>query len=137
LQEQQHNLLEYQLPSGCAPLSFVFSQLETGKEKLNIQDYSISQTTLDRVFVHFAKQQGDGVGSAGPSKSLWRRFCAAFTSDDQKRQGRNDKAELSNESLSGRFYVTFNAQKQQVQLEDNNEDPETALLVEDQDESLA
>jgi ABC-type multidrug transport system ATPase subunit len=139
LKEQQHNLLEYQLPSSSAQLSFVFSQLETDKEKLNIQDYSISQTTLDRVFVHFAKQQGDGVSSTEPPRSLWGRFCDAFTSDDQKWQRSNDKDELSRKSLSSihRFRVTFNAKKQQVQFEDSNEDPETAHLVQDQDESIA
>ena len=49
-------MLEYQLPSGCVPLSAVFSQLETRKETLNIEDYSVSLTTLDRVRIIFRCQ---------------------------------------------------------------------------------
>ena len=77
------------------------------------------------MFVHFAKRQGDGVSSGESRKSLWGRFRAGFISAHQKRQGGSvDAAESSNKALWGRFRVAFNARKQQVQLEDNNDDPE-------------
>ena len=42
-------MLEYQLSSSLSQLPSIFSQLESNKEDLQIEDYSVSQTTLDRV----------------------------------------------------------------------------------------
>ncbi|XP_018615172.1 ATP-binding cassette sub-family A member 1-like [Scleropages formosus] len=59
LKEQHRNMLQYQLPSSLIPLSRIFSILAKHKERLRIEDYSVSQTTLDQVFVNFAKDQSD------------------------------------------------------------------------------
>lgn len=48
LLEAHHNMLQYQLKSR-AKLSYIFGQLEKAKSLLNIEDYSVSQTTLDQV----------------------------------------------------------------------------------------
>ncbi|KAL4635920.1 retinal-specific ATP-binding cassette transporter-like [Arapaima gigas] len=53
--EKHHNTLQYQITTSS--LARVFQLVVSNKEKLNIEDYSISQTTLDQVFVNFAKQQ--------------------------------------------------------------------------------
>ncbi|XP_062844042.1 retinal-specific phospholipid-transporting ATPase ABCA4 isoform X2 [Trichomycterus rosablanca] len=53
--EKHHSSLQYQISSSS--LARVFQLLTANKDKLNIQDYSVSQTTLDQVFVNFAKQQ--------------------------------------------------------------------------------
>ncbi|CAL8311233.1 unnamed protein product [Merluccius merluccius] len=53
--ERHHNTLQYQL--SCSSLSKVFQTMLTNKETLHVEDYSVSQTTLDQVFVNFAKQQ--------------------------------------------------------------------------------
>ncbi|XP_066547830.1 retinal-specific phospholipid-transporting ATPase ABCA4 isoform X2 [Amia ocellicauda] len=53
--EKHYNTLQYQIPSSS--LARIFQLVITNKEKLNIEDYSVSQTTLDQVFVNFAKQQ--------------------------------------------------------------------------------
>ncbi|CAJ0965412.1 unnamed protein product [Ranitomeya imitator] len=37
----------------------IFSILSKNKKRLHIEDYSVSQTTLDQVFVNFAKDQSD------------------------------------------------------------------------------
>ena len=38
-------------------LSYIFELLDVNKIKLNIEDYSVSQTTLEQVFMQFAKDQ--------------------------------------------------------------------------------
>lgn len=41
--------MSYQLPPDVASWSVVFQQLEGNKAKLGIEDYSVSQTTLEQV----------------------------------------------------------------------------------------
>ncbi|XP_069050210.1 retinal-specific phospholipid-transporting ATPase ABCA4 isoform X2 [Lepisosteus oculatus] len=53
--EKHYNTLQYQIPSSS--LARIFQLVVSNKENLNIEDYSVSQTTLDQVFVNFAKQQ--------------------------------------------------------------------------------
>jgi ATP-binding cassette subfamily A (ABC1) protein 1 len=49
LKERHRNMLQYQLPSSSTSLAHVFSILARNKELLQIEDYSVSQTTLDQV----------------------------------------------------------------------------------------
>ncbi|XP_052284173.1 phospholipid-transporting ATPase ABCA1-like isoform X3 [Dreissena polymorpha] len=58
LKEKHHNMLQYQLGSDIK-LSNLFGQIEEVRERLQIEDYSVSQTTLDQVFINFAKLQTD------------------------------------------------------------------------------
>ena len=61
-------MVQYQLPSGVMELSEVFGHIESSYETLHIEDYSVSQTTLDNVrrlspfsfilFVIFSKRNG-------------------------------------------------------------------------------
>jgi hypothetical protein len=57
IQETHKNLFEYILPFKNTKLSQIFGKMEKSRETLNIKDYSVSQTTLDQVFVNFAKGQ--------------------------------------------------------------------------------
>ncbi|CAM5115675.1 unnamed protein product [Eretmochelys imbricata] len=59
LKEKHRNMLQYQLPSSPSSLARIFSVLSQNKKRLHIEDYSVSQTTLDQVFVNFAKDQSD------------------------------------------------------------------------------
>ncbi|KAF7656308.1 hypothetical protein LDENG_00043690 [Lucifuga dentata] len=59
LKERHHNVLQYQLPSHACCLARVFDVLANNYEELGIIDFSVSQTTLDQVFVNFAKEQTD------------------------------------------------------------------------------
>uniref|UniRef100_A0A8C3B649 P-type phospholipid transporter n=1 Tax=Cyclopterus lumpus TaxID=8103 RepID=A0A8C3B649_CYCLU len=59
LKEKHRNMLQYQLPTSLTSLARIFSLLSENKEALSIEDYSVSQTTLDQVFVNFAKDQSD------------------------------------------------------------------------------
>ncbi|NXS12627.1 ABCA1 protein, partial [Neodrepanis coruscans] len=49
LQERHGGLLRYHLPTRAASLATVFSLLATHREPCHIEDYSVSQTTLDQV----------------------------------------------------------------------------------------
>ncbi|XP_021322694.1 retinal-specific phospholipid-transporting ATPase ABCA4 isoform X1 [Danio rerio] len=62
--EKHYNTLQYEI--AAASLARVFQLVLTNKERLNIEDYSVSQTTLDQVFVNFAKQQS-GEDDTAPS----------------------------------------------------------------------
>lgn len=57
--ETHKNLIEYNLPFKDTKLSNVFGQIESNREYLSIKDYSVSQSTLDQIFVNFAKNQND------------------------------------------------------------------------------
>ncbi|XP_023324416.1 ATP-binding cassette sub-family A member 9 [Eurytemora carolleeae] len=48
----------YNIPQeGFSSLAQAFSRLETCKSEFRLEDYSFSQTTLEQVFIEFAKQQ--------------------------------------------------------------------------------
>ncbi|KAL1421454.1 hypothetical protein MTO96_004146 [Rhipicephalus appendiculatus] len=59
LKAQHFNVMEFSLPSKQTSLSSVFKFLEKNSSDLSILDFSVSQTTLDQVFVNFARQQCD------------------------------------------------------------------------------
>ena len=48
LKEKHHNMLQYQLGASFK-LSYIFEQIESVRGEFNIEDYSVSQTTLDQV----------------------------------------------------------------------------------------
>uniref|UniRef100_A0A3P9KJX1 ABC transporter domain-containing protein n=1 Tax=Oryzias latipes TaxID=8090 RepID=A0A3P9KJX1_ORYLA len=49
LKEKHRNMLQYQLPSSLTSLAHIFSILAKNKDTLRIEDYSVTQTTLDQV----------------------------------------------------------------------------------------
>ncbi|XP_029473387.1 retinal-specific ATP-binding cassette transporter isoform X1 [Rhinatrema bivittatum] len=53
--ERHYNMVQYQMSSSS--LARIFQLLISNRESLNIEEYSVSQTTLDQVFVNFAKHQ--------------------------------------------------------------------------------
>lgn len=49
LKEKHHNTLQYQFPYTQGALANIFSQFTVHQQRLGIEDYSVSQTTLDQV----------------------------------------------------------------------------------------
>lgn len=49
LKEQHEELLTYHIPDQHLPLSQMFGIMENGKTKLNFEDYSLGQSTLEQV----------------------------------------------------------------------------------------
>lgn len=64
----------------------MFGIMEEAKQKFNIEDYSLSQTTLEQVFLsmmktHFEENPFSGVGTT--KRSAWnrvRQWCCPFGS---------------------------------------------------------
>lgn len=67
-------MLEFSLPTNDILLSKIFSSLDDAKATLNLQDYTISQTTLDQVFVNFASQDSHDLLENKNNTANKRRF---------------------------------------------------------------
>jgi len=48
-------LLKYHIPSLQLPLASIFELIENNRERLSIREYSLGQTTLEQIFIDFAK----------------------------------------------------------------------------------
>nr|XP_033802042.1 ATP-binding cassette sub-family A member 12 isoform X2 [Geotrypetes seraphini] len=57
LKDQHFCMLEYHIPISAGGVANIFDLLETNKSDLNIRHFSVSQTTLDEVFINFAQSQ--------------------------------------------------------------------------------
>ena len=64
LKDKQQETLFYQIEfdqienrNEIQTIAELFSLIESNKERLNIETYSLSQTTLEQVFLSFAKEQ--------------------------------------------------------------------------------
>jgi ABC-type multidrug transport system ATPase subunit len=98
IQETHKNLFEFILPFKDTKLSQVFGRIEKSREFLNLKDYSVSQTTLDQIFVNFAKSQHDEKDSnTNTNKSLFvevanylRRIYAAYLLKREKKRDWNN-----------------------------------------------
>ncbi|XP_054673820.1 ATP-binding cassette sub-family A member 13 [Grus americana] len=66
---QHLNLLEYHIPRSQGCLAELFRVLENHKAFLQIKHYSISQTTLEQVFINFATQH-QGVSHSSPESPV-------------------------------------------------------------------
>ncbi|ELU10176.1 hypothetical protein CAPTEDRAFT_219516, partial [Capitella teleta] len=89
LKESHHNMVQYELPSEYLSLAKVFSKMEEAIHDLEVEDYSVSQNTLDNVFINFvskqqelieAQEQGDGLAPI-PQTEL-RPLPSQVDSDD-------------------------------------------------------
>uniref|UniRef100_A0A669E9I1 ATP binding cassette subfamily A member 12 n=1 Tax=Oreochromis niloticus TaxID=8128 RepID=A0A669E9I1_ORENI len=54
LKDQHSTVVEYHVPFAPGGLADIFDQLESNKNALQIKHFSVSQTTLDEVFINFA-----------------------------------------------------------------------------------
>ncbi|XP_038195780.1 ATP-binding cassette sub-family A member 12 isoform X2 [Arvicola amphibius] len=57
LKDQHLSMLEYHVPVTAGGVANIFDLLETNKTSLNITNFLVSQTTLEEVFINFAKDQ--------------------------------------------------------------------------------
>ena len=55
---ENHDLVyRYEIPQQGLSLSDVFANLEENKEELKVEDYSISQTSLEQIFLRMSKDE--------------------------------------------------------------------------------
>ena len=59
LKSVHNNLLEYSINDDKMTWSHIFGRIERAKHRVNIEDYSIGQTTLEQIFLSFARKQRD------------------------------------------------------------------------------
>ncbi|CAH0397901.1 unnamed protein product [Chilo suppressalis] len=61
LMEEYQGLLTYYLPDRSLAWSNMFGIMERAKRDINVEDYSISQTTLEQIFLQFTKYQQESI----------------------------------------------------------------------------
>ncbi|XP_037646002.1 uncharacterized protein abca12 isoform X7 [Sebastes umbrosus] len=57
LKDQHSTMVEYHVPIAPGGVADIFDQLESNKNALQIKHFSVSQTTLDEVFINFAMEK--------------------------------------------------------------------------------
>ena len=72
-EEQIAYRLDKNLPN--ASMSKIFESIEKNKDKLDLRDYTVSQTTLEQVFINFAKTQLNLQSDSFESKLKNIFFC--------------------------------------------------------------
>jgi ABC-type multidrug transport system ATPase subunit len=103
LLEKHVRLLRFQLPSlqeqKISSLADLFEILEKNKLNIGICDYSISQTTLEQIFLHFSQQQEEeanirmhfegtaGLSTVASSDTEIQPHVIEFTSRSQEEKG--------------------------------------------------
>jgi len=55
-------MLRYRIPKTSFSLSDLFRIIEENRTKYFIEAYSVSETTLEQIFIHFARQQEEETG---------------------------------------------------------------------------
>ncbi|XP_054168189.1 phospholipid-transporting ATPase ABCA1-like [Oppia nitens] len=103
LRAHHHTMLEFSLPYNHIPLSTIFDNLQKGQQKLNLQDFSVSQTSLDQVFVSFANQQINDYQSPIPSKQNTVYSNPAFISSSENLNANKKQAMDYTVRSRGRF----------------------------------
>jgi hypothetical protein len=89
LKDKHGNKLEYIIPHKGNSLAKIFGVMESNRESYSIADYSVSQTTLDQVFINFAKSQRG----------------KETDDEDEETKGEKDDEEYKNEMDSDRKIV--------------------------------
>ncbi|XP_064556074.1 phospholipid-transporting ATPase ABCA3 isoform X2 [Drosophila montana] len=59
LQEEYQGMLTYYIPLQGIKWSEIFGLIERNRDDLNVEDYSITQTTLEEIFLEFAQLQAE------------------------------------------------------------------------------
>ncbi len=55
--EAYMDILKYYIPTNDVKWSTMFGLMEDAKQKLNIDDYALGQTSLEQIFLMFTKTQ--------------------------------------------------------------------------------
>ncbi|XP_021364515.1 ATP-binding cassette sub-family A member 1-like isoform X2 [Mizuhopecten yessoensis] len=61
IRDQHHGILQLDIPRTNLSVANILERLEAAKDTYSITHYSVSQTTLDNVFMGFAREQNDGL----------------------------------------------------------------------------
>jgi len=78
LKDVHHGLVQYHVPrSPSVSLAALFATMEEIGDKFSVEDYSVSQTTLEQVFISFARSQRppDDIGHSGCCRAICCGCC--------------------------------------------------------------
>ena len=76
LKDFHHGQVHYHVPrSPEVTLAELFGSLEEVRDRLGVEDYSVSQTTLEQIFVNFARSQRPPSEHRKVSCCHWLRRC--------------------------------------------------------------
>merc|ERR1719499_2741837 len=82
LKEEHHTQLQYQLPVQDTKLPVVFRHMEDLRASGILEDYSLTQTTLDEVFVRFASEQTELLADEIKPKTFKDKLMNKFKKSD-------------------------------------------------------
>ncbi|XP_076468788.1 phospholipid-transporting ATPase ABCA3-like isoform X1 [Babylonia areolata] len=74
--DDHQGYVHFQVPDASIPLSEVFETMESAKDTLGVEDYSVHQTTLEQIFLTFTRAQYLAVP---PDSSVCAKLCPCFS----------------------------------------------------------
>ncbi|XP_076468710.1 phospholipid-transporting ATPase ABCA3-like [Babylonia areolata] len=74
--DDHQGYVHFQVPDASVPLSEVFETMESAKDTLGVEDYSVHQTTLEQIFLTFTRAQYLAVP---PASSVCAKLCPCFS----------------------------------------------------------
>lgn len=80
LKDHHQGLLSYQVYNPGLKWSYIFRTIEGSKDRLQIEDYSVSQTTLEQLFLSFARMQRESQKLERSWKDNLREFLKSALS---------------------------------------------------------
>ena len=78
LKDMHHGYVHYQIKNTNLTWSRLFGTMERARESYQIEDYSVSQTTLEQVFLNFARAQNPPVEMTVTCGSKMSNCCQYF-----------------------------------------------------------
>ncbi|KMZ10903.1 phospholipid-transporting ATPase ABCA3 isoform X1 [Drosophila simulans] len=81
LQEEYQGILTFYIPLTGVKWSRIFGLMESNRDQLNVEDYSVSQTTLEEIFLEFAKYQREDT-RANHRLSELRKLCKCLLTNE-------------------------------------------------------
>lgn len=106
LKDVHQGMLHYHLTSHVLSWANIFGIMERAKDRYNIEDYSVSQTTLEQVFLNFARaqlppQEDEKVTCCQRLRNLCPccRCCKCCQQDEEEDELRNLVVDTDDEEL--------------------------------------
>nr|QNH67915.1 ATP-binding cassette transporter subfamily A member 1-like protein X3 [Brachionus plicatilis] len=94
LKDKHGNKLEYIIPHKGNSLGKIFGVMESNKVFLGVGDYSVSQTTLDQVFINFAKSTSDSESDLEEEENTEEDLNESYSTFYDEKDGKNQVIEI-------------------------------------------
>jgi len=113
--------LKYKLEEKNLRLSQIFSLIEKNKDNVNITDYSIGQTTLEQIFINFAKQGQQNRRSSwvGDDTEIYSGGASVIDEDSKEHKKKvydDDEDEYRRELLGSESDITRDKKHRPIEL---------------------